>query len=373
MILLLISLIFLFIYAGLIFYYRKGWKLTPDFISANSLDNRFISVLIAARNEENNIVPLLNALNSQTYSRDHFEIIVVDDYSSDKTGQKVKDFPMKNLRLIQPYGQPDQSSKKKAITTGISLAKGELIVTTDADCIPGPEWLVHLNRFYVQTGACFIAAPVKYKIDESILQKFQAIDFMTLQGITAASVTRNFHAMCNGANLAYRKEAFHAVNGFEGIDRVATGDDMLLMYKIWKQYPSKVFYLKNPEVIVTTAPMLTWKSFFSQRKRWASKTLVYDDQRVKAVLFFVYLFNLLFPVLLIAAFFDLRNLWYAAGFWILKTLIELPFIYDIARFYKEEKLLRNFFFFQPLHMIYTVYVGLISQYGKYEWKGRKTK
>src|SRR5689334_6392955 len=141
MVLLLISLIFLFIYAGLIFYYRKGWKLTPDFIPGSSQDKRFISVLIAARNEENNIVPLLNALNAQTYSKDHFEVIVVDDYSSDKTGQKVKDFLMKNIRLIQPFGQPDQSSKKKAITTGISLAKGELIVTTDADCIPGIEWL----------------------------------------------------------------------------------------------------------------------------------------------------------------------------------------------------------------------------------------
>jgi cellulose synthase/poly-beta-1,6-N-acetylglucosamine synthase-like glycosyltransferase len=113
------------------------------------------------------------------------------------------------------------------------------------------------------------------------------MDFMTLQGITGASVQKNILSMCNGANLAYEKEIFTRVNGFAGIDHIASGDDMLLMHKIWKQNPGKVHYLKSPDAIVTTQPMKTWNDFFDQRIRWASKATKYDDQRIIAVLFLV--------------------------------------------------------------------------------------
>jgi cellulose synthase/poly-beta-1,6-N-acetylglucosamine synthase-like glycosyltransferase len=205
------------------------------------------------------------------------------------------------------------------------------------------------------------------------LQVFQALDFLVLQGITAASVSSDFHTMCNGANLAYKRSAFQAVNGFEGIDRVATGDDMLLMHKIRKLDPSKVHYLKSQDAIVNTEPMPSWKAFFMQRKRWASKTLVYDDYRIIAVLGFVYLLNCLFPILIITSIFNPVYWWYVLFFWILKTIIEFPFVNSVAKFYNEQKLMKYFFFFQPLHMLYTVSVGLLSQFGKYEWKGRKTK
>ena len=179
--------------------------------------------------------------------------------------------------------------------------------------------------------------------------------------------------MCNGANLVYTKQAFIEVNGFEGIDKVATGDDMLLMHKIWKRNPQKVFYLKAKDAIVTTEPMQTWSDFLMQRKRWASKTFVYDDYRIIAVLSFVYLFNCTFLVLLIASFTDCFYWWYVLGFWILKTGIEFPFINSVAKFYQEQRLMPWLFFLQPLHIFYTVFIGLISQFGKYRWKGRRTK
>ena len=97
----------------------------------------------------------------------------------------------------------------------------------------------------------------------NLLTIFQSIDFLTLQGITGASVQRRFHSMCNGANLAYERDAFFEVKGFEGIDSIPTGDDMLLMHKIYLQHPEKVFYLKSPAVIVETEPALSWAAFFS--------------------------------------------------------------------------------------------------------------
>lgn len=370
---LLIIFAFLFVYALLIFFYRNAWNRLNEYIVSLDNDNHFLSVIVPTRNEEKNISSLLSALSQQTYPDKFFEIIVVDDFSTDGTAEVVRNLSIENLVLIQPGVLPELSSKKRSIEAGISVAKGEIIITTDADCVPTNHWLETINNCFVKKDASFIAAPVKFSHDKSIFQIFQSLDFLTLQGITAASVSANFHTMCNGANLAYKKEAFQNVNGFEGIDKIASGDDMLLMYKIWKQNPTKVSYLKSRDAIVTTQPVPGWNEFFMQRRRWASKTLVYDDYRIVFVLAFVYLLNCLFVALIVASFFNSFCWWYVLGFWIIKTLIELPFVYSVAKFYNEQKLVKFLFLFQPLHIFYTVVVGITSQFGKYEWKGRKTK
>jgi poly-beta-1,6-N-acetyl-D-glucosamine synthase len=365
--------IFLLLYALLIFFYWNNWNKLNEHLVSSTSDKRFLSIVVPARNEEKNIALLLNALSQQTYPAYLYEIIIVDDFSKDNTAGIARSFSSTNLIVIQPAVSSELSSKKRSIEAGIMKARGELIITTDADCIPGKNWLETINHFYVKNDAAFIAAPVKFSHDNSLLQLFQSLDFLTLQGITAASVSSNFHTMCNGANLAYKREAFEIVNGFHGIDKVATGDDMLLMHKIWKQCPDKTLYLKNKEAIVTSEPMPGWKDFFMQRKRWASKTLVYDDYRIIVVLAFVYLLNCSFVALVLASFFNGFFWWYVFVFILIKTIIELPFVNSVAKFYNEQSLVKYLFFFQPLHIFYTVFVGLMSQFGKYEWKGRKTK
>ncbi|MGZ3845450.1 MAG: glycosyltransferase [Flavisolibacter sp.] len=367
-----VIVVFLLLYAILFFYYWNAWKKLKTYESTPTAE-RFLSVIIPARNEENTITTVLTALSEQTYRKDRFEIIVVDDYSTDNTSNIVKTFALTNLVLIRPNTSSESSSKKKAIEAGIKTAKGELIVTTDADCAPPARWLESINSFYATTGAKFIAAPVRFTHNSSFIQLFQSLDFLTLQGITAASVSADFHTMCNGANLAYTKEAFEQVNGFEGIDKVASGDDMLLMHKIRKKYPGNIAYLKSKSAIVTSQPMLSWKDFIMQRKRWASKTLVYDDYRIILVLAFVYLVNCFFIALIVAAILHPFYWWYVLGYWMAKTLIELPFVYSVAKFYSEQTIVKYLFFFQPVHILYTVFVGMASQFGKYEWKGRKTK
>ncbi|MGN6165292.1 MAG: glycosyltransferase [Flavisolibacter sp.] len=367
------SVIFLLLYGCLLFFYKKSWHLLSAFEAKENAAQSFISVIVPARNEEKNISNLLNSLKAQSYPQSSFEIIVSDDFSTDNTAAVVKSFDLPNLQLIQPDVPAMTSSKKKSIEAAIKIAKGELIVTTDADCIPTINWLQTINNFYTEKDAAFIAAPVKFSYNKTVLEIFQAIDFLTLQGITAASVAANFHTMCNGANLAYKKRAFVDVNGFSGIDKIASGDDMLLMHKIWKQNPKKVFYLKSKEAIVTTAPMSGWKDFFMQRKRWAGKTLIFDDKRIIAVLSFIYLLNCLFFVLVAASFFNSLYWFCVIGFLLLKTCVEWPFVASVASFYEDQKLMKYFFFFQPLHIFYTVIVGFFSQFGKYEWKGRRTK
>lgn len=363
-------LILLFVcYSILILYYWQNWKAIPDFKTTTPATDITISVIIPARNEESNISQLLEALLQQTFPATLVEIIVVDDHSADETADIVRQF--RSVKLIQLTENNINSYKKKAIETGIAAATGELIVTTDADCIPSKEWLQTIASFKKEKGSVFIAAPVVFDCNSSVVQLFQAMDFMILQGITGASVHKNIHSMCNGANLTYERKVFYEVNGFTGVDHIASGDDMLLMHKIWKQYPGKVHYLKSKEAIVTTRPMQTWKAFFNQRIRWASKAKHYGDKRITAVLLLVYLFNFSFLLLGIAGFFSYHYWLYLAGLWIAKTLIEFPFFLSVSHFFNKQWAAKLFFFFQPLHIFYTIISGLFGQFGKYEWKGRK--
>ncbi|MEI9943927.1 MAG: glycosyltransferase [Chitinophagaceae bacterium] len=160
MILLFIIIFFFVSYSLLIIYYWQSWKSIPNFIPGNGRSSIKISVIIPARNEEENIGKLLNALNEQTYPKESFEIIVVDDHSEDGTTNIVSTFP--RVKLISLKDDNINSYKKKAIETGIAAATGELIVTTDADCEPGKKMATNYClfpatkriRFYNSAG-CF--------------------------------------------------------------------------------------------------------------------------------------------------------------------------------------------------------------------------
>ena len=229
---LLIFLIALVIYSLLIDYYRRAWNRIP-IIEIQEVKDVHVSVIVAVRNEEANLPELLARLSDQDFPKTLFEVIVVDDHSTDNTrallsSSSQNELSLKVLRL--PEGI---TSKKKAIEAGIQAASGELIITTDADCRMGISWISAYASFYEQTGAQFIAAPVKMEGHLSLRDIFQSLDFLAMQTITGASVNNRLHSMCNGANLAYTKKAFTDVNGFEGIDEIPSGDDMLLMHKIF--------------------------------------------------------------------------------------------------------------------------------------------
>lgn len=370
MTLLYIAISLFIIYSLLIIYYWLTWRSIPGYKPSTAICKTTISVIIPARNEEENIGSLLEALQKQTYPAQLFEVIVIDDHSSDGTADIVREFlPVKLIQLKED--NVINSYKKKAIETGIKAATGELIVTTDADCLPLPNWLSTIADFKEETSSVFIAAPVVFENNNSLLQIFQALDFMILQGITGAAVAKKSLSMCNGANLAYEKKAFEEVDGFSGIDSIASGDDMLLMHKIWKRHPGKVQYLKSKDAIVSTQPMKTWLSFFNQRIRWASKARLYNDRRITAVLLLVYLFNLSFLGLFIAGFQNSQYWLYLLFCWIAKTVVEMPFLISVALFFGKQSLIKFFVLFQPLHILYTIISGLFGQLGKYEWKGRK--
>ncbi|MGN7784425.1 glycosyltransferase [Niabella sp. 22666] len=379
MVFLFVAILLLWVlYAVVILYYNTSWHAMPEYSPKNiMIPGTGFSIIIPARNEADNIGPLLNSILSQTYSRDLFEVIVVDDHSTDETAAIVNRY--EGVKLVQLKEDRINSYKKKAIETGIAAAQNEWIVCTDADCVVTPDWLQVLASFIMDNKPVFVAAPVSFipaaskGKKESILYIFQALDFLTLQGITGASVAGKKHNMCNGANLAYKREVFYEVDGFKGIDNIASGDDMLLMHKIWKKYPGQVGYLKSKAAIVETEAAPTWKAFFNQRIRWASKATSYDDKRIFVVLLLVYLFNCSFLALLVLSFFNIIYLYAFSVFIVLKTLIEISFVGRVSRFFNRRHLLKYFFFFQPLHIGYTIISGFLGTFGSYEWKGRKVK
>jgi len=194
-----------------------------------------------------------------------------------------------------------------------------------------------------------------------------------MQGITGASVYKRFHTMCNGANLAYEKKVFYEVGGFKGIDNIASGDDMLLMHKIYERYPERVVYLKSKDAIVQTLPMGTFSSFFNQRIRWASKADKYDDKRIFLVLLLVYFFNLWFIVLFLFGIYNLKYLILLFVLLVAKTIIELLLLFPVAKFFSKQKLLWWFPVAQPFHILYIIIAGWLGKFGTYKWKERKVQ
>ena len=372
---LIAAILFVVAYCSLLLLYRYWLQaLKPVTVNRSFTPSVTFTVLIPARNEEKNIAACLQSMQQLNYPKALVEIIVIDDFSEDQTAAVVQQFAHTRLIALKDVVKEKINSyKKKAIEIGIQHSTGEYIVTTDADCTVPENWLLNFAWMIEQQQCEFIAAPVAMKEESSFIKLFQSLDFLSLQGITAASVGAGFHSMCNGANLCYSKKAFAAVNGFKDVDHIASGDDMLLMYKIQQQFPGRVHFCHSPESIVNTNPVETVKQFFQQRIRWASKADKYNDKRIFWVLLLVYLFNFFLLSLLAAGFFK-NELWILLlAVLFAKTITELIFLIPVASFFKKQSLLMWFPLLQPFHIVYTVIAGWLGKFGTYEWKGREVK
>jgi cellulose synthase/poly-beta-1,6-N-acetylglucosamine synthase-like glycosyltransferase len=362
------------LYALLLLAYRYWYNKLSLFAPATPDDFKHFSVVVPARNEADNIQQCIQSILAQSYPASHFEIMVIDDFSEDATAQIVQNMQLThaNLRLISlaDYYQPGEmnSFKKKAIEKAVSMSKGDWIVTTDADCMVPKHWLSLYNAYIQKNNPVFVAAPVMFIKEQGILNQFQVLDFLALQGITAAAVGAGKHSMSNGANLAFEKSAFIAVGGYQGVDQIASGDDMFLMHKMKVTLSNRVGYLFHPGAIVWTKAMNSWKGFLMQRIRWSSKARYYDDKSIFWVLVLVYLYNLSLLVLLFTGYY-----YYALVSIALKVCFELLFLVPVAQYFQLSRELRYFPLYQPLHIVYTLVAGCFGQIKTYTWKGRRVK
>ena len=359
---------------GLYIYYWKklaAWNLPKGFSPQTTL-----TLIIAARNEAGKIKACLDALFAQKYPRNLLQIWIVDDHSDDETSSIITTF-------IKTYNVPHfhylklakgLQGKKDSIAAAIQHSHGELIVTTDADCVMHPNWLLYLVSFYENYHYKFIAAPVTFFQEKSLFERFQTLDFMGMMAVSAAGIEGRFMNMCNGANLAYERQAFETVNGFEGIDTLSSGDDMLLLQKISSAYPQKIGYLKHCESQTYTHAKSTIKGFVQQRIRWASKSGAYSGWQVGVMLTTVWLLclSMLFDIFIIP--WNIEILYLFGLKFLLKGIADFYFLRMMTRFFERQEMMRYFLPALFFHWWYIAIVGTIGIFSKnYTWKGRVTQ
>jgi poly-beta-1,6-N-acetyl-D-glucosamine synthase len=353
-----------------------GWNLTSKTKVIHKKSKKYsLSVIIVVRNEEKNIGNLLQDIENQYLDKNNFELIVVNDFSEDATVsilEKFKETASYSLKILQN----DQlnyilSPKKRGITQAIAIAKGEIIVCTDGDCHVPNTWLLAIYNFFEEKTPAFVSGLVTFLEEQTFFQNLQTVEFASLVASGAATLRLHNPTMCNGANLAFLKSAFQEVNGYEGTEQIASGDDEFLMHKIAIKYPNKVFFLKSKDSIVCTQAIYFWRDFLHQRTRWGSKWEHYKSFKIKILAFFIFVANL--NILLILGAFATNFLSGIDTFFLIfsKFVIELVFLSQILIFLKKSSKIIYFPIVFFLYPFYVIFFGLISRKKQYFWKGRK--
>ena len=373
-ILIIIFYCFLFWYLLNIFWLIIGFNKIKDFDIKNTIPTTKFSIIVPFRNEAQNLPKLLTSFEKLNYPLDLFEVILVDDESTDNYELKIKNYELQVVSNLRKSNSP----KKDAINTAITIAKNDWIITTDADCVVPNNWLLSFDAFIQSSKARMIASGVMYDSKDRFLDNFQQLDLLSLQGTTIGSFGNQQAFMCNGANFCYEKSYFYELKGFEGNENIASGDDVFLLQKAISKYPETVYLLKSSATIVTTKPEESWKNLFFQRVRWASKTDSYNNFYSKQLGLTVFTANLL----LVTSYFTIAILLIITNFSsninsIILILLPalLKFITDYILIKKTSAAfnnkLKNYCISSFFYPFFCVAVVVYSIVGKYTWKGRK--
>jgi len=370
--LIIILEIYLLLYVIYIVRLIAGFSKVSEVTLKSSQPSTFFSVIVPFRNEADNLPTLLDSIKTLDYPIDLFEFILVDDSSSDDSQTLIYRWRMENgsynltlLENVKISGSP----KKDAILRASMIATGDWIITTDADCKLPPTWLRAFNDYIATNEVEMIAGPVTYSAKYNFLEQFQRADFLSLQGATIGSFGIGQAFMCNGANLAYKKELFNRLDGFKGNDLKATGDDVFLLQKAVAEDASQVHYLKSKAAIVTTKPENSWTNLFNQRVRWASKTNSYQSEFGENLALLVLGGNLAF-IILVSLFFG----GHLSGIHVVGVVV-VKLAVDWILMYKSNSFLYSGKFFFPIgssivYPLFSVGVAMYSMVFRYEWKGR---
>ncbi|MBX2969574.1 MAG: glycosyltransferase [Cyclobacteriaceae bacterium] len=340
--------------------------------SGHQVSQPFISVIIPVRNEADTIAHLLDSLAQQDFGCKNFEVVVVNDHSVDKTEGVVnawtKENPEISLALLNQ--DAEHHGKKAALTGGIGHAKGEIMVTTDGDCVVQPGWLSSIAAAF-DDDAQLVVGAVGLQEDRSLFSTLQVMEFASLVGTGAATLGWGIPTMCNGANLAFRKSVFEEVNGYQGSEHIASGDDEFFLRKVASRHPRGIRFNNQSVGVVETHASKSITDFFSQRIRWAGKWKAHGAGFSAALAFFIFVFHnstILLPVL---AGLGILSWTVALSLLAAKVLLEAVFLFPVVRFCTGKIYPLTFLMLQFIYPFYVVCFGLAANFLSAEWKGRK--
>ena len=371
----IISLVVLLIYIYSITRLFFGFNNVKVYENKNLMPKTRFSIIVPFRNEEKNLSKLLKSFSKLNYPHDLIELIMIDDFSKDQSERVYIQWRMKNdtfdTTLLENL-RLSNSPKKDAIARAIPIVKNEWIITTDADCIVNKNWLLTIDNYIQENNVEMIASSVIYKTKNNWFHHFQQMDLLSLQGTTIGSFGLGKPFMCNGANFAYKKQLFIDLDGFNGNNKIASGDDVFLLQKAIQKSPEKVHFLKSKDTIVVTKPENDLFKLFMQRVRWASKTSSYSSLYAKFLAITVLLMNL---SLILSLWFVLIQ---KMDWKILLGTFLIKYCIDYILLFKTNKFLLNGRFILPLasSLIYPFFastVAIYSLFGNYSWKGRRFK
>ena len=376
----IVILLYLCLIGSLVF----GFDKVEDFKLKDLKPRTKFSVIVPFRNEAANLSRLLDSFFRLNYPKTLFEVILVDDDSEDDSVETIRNvLDTKSLKKPFDCAQGDisivknsrtsNSPKKDAITTALKLAQHDWIITTDADCILPKYWLDAFDECIQTNQPNCVVAPITYSDGSLFLKRFQILDILSLQGATVGGFGLKLPFLSNGANFAYRKAIFQAIDGFSGNNNLASGDDIFLLEKLKKIDLKKVLYLKSDQAIVTTKPMADLKSLIHQRLRWASKTSRNPNWFSKLVGLIVFSGNLACIAILPVFLFGLITPRIAIALLVIKFSIDFLLLFKTARFFKQERVLFSYVWSCLIYPFFSVYIAILSLFKSYEWKGRTFK
>lgn len=365
-------LILYVIVLGLLYF---GYDKVEEFSLVETSKKEKFSIIIPFRDEAQQLPFLLKSLSTLDYPAAYFEVIMVNDDSQDMSVSVISEYKKSsNLTItIIDNERHSNSPKKDAIETAIKIANHNWIVTTDADCQVPLYWLESINEFIQRSNSNyeFIIAPLTINDTSTLLDRFQALEILTLQAITIGSYGLKKPLLCNGANLIYKKSLFEKLNGYQGNNTIASGDDMFLLEKVKDYDRTKIGLLKTPKAAVTTKAEPNLNSLLSQKKRWVKKMGVKTNLLSALLGIVILLMNFVFITLLVFSVIDNSYAKTLLQITAVKFGIDFLLLFKTARFFKQEKLLFSFWWISFLYPFYLFVVLFTSYLGPYRWKGRK--
>ena len=361
----IVILIILFLYALLIIRYTLGWYKVQAITNKDFTPK--VSIVIAMRNEENEVERLLQNLQSQIYPTDKLELILVNDHSTDNTLNILNSSQLDNLQVVNM--PKEEFGKKNAIKNAIELASGDIILASDADCSFNPKWVQTMVNYFTDENIKLVSGPVAYHKQKGIFLSLQALEFSSLIGSGAGAIGVNNAIFCNGANMAYRKEIFLEVNEFS-IDTAVSGDDVFLLHSVKAKYPNSIAFAKEQSAIVITDAVQTVSGFINQRKRWTAKSSGYKDNASIYTSFLVLFTNLAFVFLFAIPFWNIEYFNLFILFYGVKFLVDLILLFPILKFFNRTDLVKWILPFEIFYSFYIVLIVVLSFTKSFEWKGR---
>jgi cellulose synthase/poly-beta-1,6-N-acetylglucosamine synthase-like glycosyltransferase len=341
-------------------------------------DKRYsVSVVIAVRDEEENIGLLLSDLVNQTYPNNLFEVIVVNDHSEDGTVRVVEEFVQKasNIRLIHATETEKRlTPKKNALYQGIKRSRGEIVLTTDGDCRVLPTWVETMVSYFRPDGGMVVGFSQLGHAGgkRAIFQQLQAVDFLSLMAAAQGALNLGWPLAASGQNLAYRRSTFDEVGAFSRIGHRVSGDDVLLLQLIRKRTSWKIRFAASEQAFNVSQPENKLSDLLNQRKRWASNG---SYQFILNKPFFLYVLATFLVNLCLLAAVPICCLT-SAGVLIplsclmVKFIVEGLIIIKGCHVYHRFDLMKIFPLWFVFQIPYVIVVGIIGSLGGFAWKKR---